>query len=372
MAFVPAAVPDRASTARGLLRTEIGGSGVKDMADLFTDLRRWQRLEFIAEDPLHVTQAARLRLAEYEGHGSWELYRLSNQFFVIAGNCIYNTPRFEPVPGEGFVQFHLKLAGQLIIKVPGCSDSLVVTGPRVLIWNQPNGVNTHERIDAGVRERSVTLYCRPDFLRLILKRDSARPDRLLDGITTGAGSAWHVLKPLSPLCLHLARSLLHNPYRDTMCLLYAEAKALELLCEVLHEFLEGPLTLAKECGDRDERQLDIARALLTTQFKPAPRVADLARLAGMSKSKLKRSFKSHFGVTLFEYGLECRMHHALELLRSGKHSVSQTAYAVGYSHHTSFTEAFHSFFGFLPRDARTERTLSMGDEKLSGIHLQNS
>ena len=336
------------------------------MTDLFTNLRRWRRLEFIAEDPSQAAQAARLRLAEYEGHGSWELYRLSNQFCVITGNCIYNTPRFEPVPGEGFVQFHLKLAGRLAIDVPGRTDSLVVTGPRVLIWNQPNGVNTQERIDAGVRERSVTLYCQPEFLQRVLKRDSAHPHRLLDGIITGAGSAWHMLKPLSPLCLHLARNLLHNPYRDTMCLLYAEAKALELLCEILHEFLEGSLTHAKECGDRDERQLDAARKLLATQFEPPPRVAELARMSGMSKSKLKRSFKAHFGLTLFDYGLECRMRYALELLRSGRQSVSQTAHAAGYSHHTSFTEAFHGFFGFLPRDVRVERVLSTRRGKLSG------
>jgi len=35
----------------------------------------------------------------------------------------------------------------------------------------------------------------------------------------------------------------------------------------------------------------------------------------MSESKLKRTFKSRFGATVFDYGLGCRMHHALQLLR---------------------------------------------------------
>jgi len=33
----------------------------------------------------------------------------------------------------------------------------------------------------------------------------------------------------------------------------------------------------------------------------------------MSESKLKRAFKDYFGTTIFEYGLECRMRHALDL-----------------------------------------------------------
>jgi AraC-like DNA-binding protein len=74
----------------------------------------------------------------------------------------------------------------------------------------------------------------------------------------------------------------------------------------------------------------------------------------MSESKLKRTFKARFGATVFDYGLECRMRHALELLRCRRMSVGQVAYAVGYRHQTSFTSAFFQFFGFLPSKARTD------------------
>jgi transcriptional regulator GlxA family with amidase domain len=74
----------------------------------------------------------------------------------------------------------------------------------------------------------------------------------------------------------------------------------------------------------------------------------------MSESKLKRAFKARFGVTVFDYGLECRMRYALELLRCKRMSVGQVAYAAGYRHQTSFASAFHDYFGFLPSKARTE------------------
>jgi AraC-like DNA-binding protein len=72
----------------------------------------------------------------------------------------------------------------------------------------------------------------------------------------------------------------------------------------------------------------------------------------MSASKLKRTFKARFGVTVFDYGLDCRMREALELLRCNHLSVGQVAHRVGYSHQTSFTAAFRHHFGFLPKDAR--------------------
>jgi len=310
---------------RGLLRTEIGDPGLATMADVFGNLRKWQRLEFVADSSSGDAQAARLRLTQKEGHGWWMLYRLSSQIFAIAGNCIYDAPRLEPVLGEDFVQFHMQLAGRLDIAVPGGTDLVVVPGSRLLVWNQPSGIDTYENVAAGVRENSVTLYVRPEFLRGILERDCVYPHPILRRIVDDSQRACHLLKPLSPTCQHLARSLLHNPYRSAICLLYAEAKALELLCELLNEFSDG---------------------------RAVPRIDDLARTSGMSKSKLKRAFKVRFGVTLRQYGVECRMHHALELLRSGRTSVSDVAHPAGYSHHTSFTEAFKKFYGYLPRDVR--------------------
>ena len=280
------------------------------------------------------------------------LYRLSSQFFAVVGNCIYDAPRFEPVVGDGFVQFHIQLTGCLDIAVPGGRDSVVVPGPRLLVWNLPSGVDTYENVDAGVRETSVTLFCRPEFLRNILERDGLADHSELKRTIDGSQVAWHLLRPLSPTCQHLARNMMHNPFRDSMCLLYAEAKALELLCEILSEFAENLFSPQDARIERDERSLDIVRRILSTQFNPVPRIEELARASGISKSKLKRIFRLRFGTTLCDYSLECRMRNAFELLRSGRVSVSEAAHAAGYSHHTSFTEAFRHFFGSLPRDVR--------------------
>jgi AraC-like DNA-binding protein len=52
------------------------------------------------------------------------------------------------------------------------------------------------------------------------------------------------------------------------------------------------------------------------------------------------------------------MQHARELLVSEGLSVSEVAYAVGYSHCTSFTAAFREFFDCLPSEIRSEAKAS--------------
>jgi len=78
-------------------------------------------------------------------------------------------------------------------------------------------------------------------------------------------------------------------------------------------------------SESESRQLDVARRMLATQLSTPLRIGDIARAIGMSDSKLKRTFKARFGVTVFDYGLECRMRHALELLRCKRMSVGQVA-----------------------------------------------
>jgi AraC-like DNA-binding protein len=60
-------------------------------------------------------------------------------------------------------------------------------------------------------------------------------------------------------------------------------------------------------------------------------------------------------MTVFEYGLGCRMRRALELLQADTVSICQVAESVGYQHQTSFTAAFRDHFGFLPSEARARR-----------------
>jgi AraC-like DNA-binding protein len=336
----------------GLLRSAlVGRQPAGTLRRLFANLRELTRGELIGEDPDHNAEASRLRVDRTDGHGSYELYRLDRDLFILTIDCLFDTVREEIVPGEGLLELHLCLRGRLTMNLPKCSQPIVAQGPCLLLLYQPVGADVSERLEAGMRYTGLSLYCRPSFLSELLHRNGISESALLDSIEANDGSrVWHETRPLSAGLHYVATSLLQSPYQQGFRILHSEAKALELLCQVL-----APNGID---GDRSAvtttvvRQIDAVRRILGTQYAPIPHTCELARRVGMSESKLKRAFKERFGTTVFEYGLECRMRHALELLRADSVSICQVAESVGYRHQTSFTAAFRDHFGFLPSEAR--------------------
>jgi AraC-like DNA-binding protein len=359
---ITAGKPRSGNAARsgGLFRGVLAGEG-QGVMQVFGSLGCTSDTRVTAEDQVRGTRAACRLLRPDEGHGRYDFYRVSDDLFVLGLDCIYDAPRFEFMPGEDLIEFYVKLSGRLSLMLPGEAVEVLVGDQQLLVWAQPRGVDASERIEPGLRDTSISLYCRPAFLRRLLARDSMKSHVLLDALNTlespQRDRVWHRILPLSPTAVHISRCLLHNPYCDGLRLLYAEARALELLCEILSGFGDS-VSDSRDRNERDLRRLDTARRILATQFRPVPRICDVARAVGLSESKLKRDFKDHFGVTVFDYGFECRMQHARELLVSEGLSVSEVAYAVGYSHCTSFTAAFREFFDCLPSEIRSEAKAS--------------
>lgn len=338
----------------GLFRRELMGTArAGTIKALFSDLRQVNRGEFFGEDPERHLQGSRVHIDRTQGHGTWELYRLDQDLYVVAADGVYDSPRFEVVPGEDLVEFHVRLSGVLEMNLPGHSEPVVATGPCLLVLYQPQGVSISERVLPNRRDTGVSLYCRVSYLSSLVQRNCITSWPVLDEIRSyqSAGRVWHRLMPLSPGLLYVGNSLLQSPFRRGIRLLHAEAKSLELLCEVLASHLDvaEPASVVSE---GELRQLELARHMLSTQFSSPPRTLQIARAVGMSESKLKRRFKERYGMTLLDFGLECRMRHALHLLKSRGMSVEQVAHAVGYGHQTTFSAAFRQHFGFLPRDAR--------------------
>jgi AraC-like DNA-binding protein len=357
----PAVPVDGAAVASdaslGLFRRESLSNGpAGTVRNLFADLRRVSRGEIIAENPERHLQGTRLHIDRTQGYGAWELYRLDQDLYVVATNGVYDTTRVETVPGEGLVEFHLRLSGTLEMTLPNCRRLLTVNGPSVLMMYQPPGVDVSERLMPRSQDASVTLYCRPDILNELARRNGIERWPLLEAIDqSGHDRVWYRQVEMSPMLLYIGTSLLESPYQRGIRLLHAEAKALEILCEVLATTQgERCETSQPRTSEGEVRQLEEARRMVASNMRSPLRICDIARATGMSESKLKRTFKARFGVTIFEYGFDRRMRHALELLRCKRMSVGQVAYSVGYRHQTSFASAFHDFFGFLPSKARTE------------------
>jgi len=90
-------------------------------------------------------------------------------------------------------------------------------------------------------------------------------------------------------------------------------------------------------------------ALITTDITvPPPTIKEMAREAAMSESKLKKVFKTVYGLPPYEYYQKQRMQKAKVMLLSGQYSIKDVGYTLGYANLSNFTLAFKKVFNQLP------------------------
>lgn len=129
-----------------------------------------------------------------------------------------------------------------------------------------------------------------------------------------------------------------------------------LLYAATLDFLHWHLAAFRSCEDcrrlsaHECRQLENARALLLQDLSTPPTIAELAKAVGMNQCKLKKTFKDHFGSTIYALFQKTRMTSAQRLLQN--HNVTETAMMLGYSNVSHFSAAFSRQFGNLPSKAR--------------------
>jgi AraC family transcriptional regulator, glycine betaine-responsive activator len=86
--------------------------------------------------------------------------------------------------------------------------------------------------------------------------------------------------------------------------------------------------------------------------------ATMARLAGVSPRHLDRLFAEHLGVSFQTTYHRIRLDHARRLLEQSPLSISELAFATGFSGASHFSKAFKDHFGMTPKSARAIRRMS--------------
>ena len=307
------------------------------------------------KDEENVLYSARVNLDAEEGSGYWEFIQVSDDLYIIAADYQYIDTRSESVLGEDFLEFHFKVSGELLLEVSD-GETLSVRGPSLLIWKQPSGCNIREWMKGGVRESSLTLYCKP---RLFTERLGFSPEQLpsiVQSFVEGKNSSieYDVI-PLNPALGFSITNLLRSNMGDKFHLIHTRAKTIDLLCDIL-QYLHPANTAddedAMSLSSYEQEQLQKARDILSTTFNPPPTIKALARKIGLNETKFKKGFKKLFGSTIHEYSNYHRMQKALELLQTSELTISEIAQSVGYEYQTSFTAAVKHFFGVTPKQLR--------------------
>jgi len=96
----------------------------------------------------------------------------------------------------------------------------------------------------------------------------------------------------------------------------------------------------------------VQRVLQTIKTAPAYDLSALARIAGLSNSRLSHLFKQETGRDLRSVLTHYRLEKAAELLQDAGMPVKEVSYIVGYRHSASFVRAFQRKFGCPPKRYR--------------------
>lgn len=124
--------------------------------------------------------------------------------------------------------------------------------------------------------------------------------------------------------------------------------------QFLYFFVEDIQTKISSRNVEDFREADLRKIReveekITYNFhKSTPSINEMAKMAGMSISKFKSLFFELYGTSPHQYILDKKMMYAKGLLQTGKYSITQVAYKVGYHHPSGFTRIYKQKFNHSP------------------------
>ena len=130
--------------------------------------------------------------------------------------------------------------------------------------------------------------------------------------------------------------------------LWYQCKALELAVTFL---LQPPVEKEMFCTRQQrlaQERVDRVIYLLKQNLAEPPTLEELGKKIGCSHFYLSRIFSAQTGNTITQCLRQLRMERAAELLRDGKHNVTEVSLEVGYNSLSHFSAAFHETYGCCP------------------------
>jgi AraC-like DNA-binding protein len=166
--------------------------------------------------------------------------------------------------------------------------------------------------------------------------------------------AFVVAQPMNLALQTIARALAEPPLNPDSPAgrLWYESKILELLSLLLFAPTVGAESKREMFCDRQKRlsreRVEQACAILKRDLENPPSLEMLATQVGCGTFHLSRIFSQQVGQTVPQYLRQLRLERAAQLLREGKHNVTEAAIAVGYSSLSHFSKAFWETYGCCP------------------------
>lgn len=207
-----------------------------------------------------------------------------------------------------------------------------------------SGVNYELR--AGERHRSFTFCLAPEFFDELEGVTDAEKEDLVQflanqEVNTHAPEVVRALESLGPEWAQKSGG-------DRFC----RAKLNEILAVSLCEAHDQDERASRAVNDENRRLAREAQMIIDRHYTEAITLQSIAKQLYVGKTRLCGVFKKEYGCCVAEYLRDKRITKAKELLATTNSSVGEVGRIVGYSHQSSFAEAFRRECGVTPTQWR--------------------
>ena len=123
------------------------------------------------------------------------------------------------------------------------------------------------------------------------------------------------------------------------------------ISHALDEFIESVY------NSRDAKkmsQLKPAIEFMQYHYYQPLTLADVAKAAHLSVSRLAHLFREQMGMTIVDYLTNVRINHAKRMLLTTENNCTRICYEVGYNNQSYFTRVFKQITGMTPREFRNQ------------------
>ncbi|SDD39060.1 AraC-type DNA-binding protein [Mucilaginibacter pineti] len=171
---------------------------------------------------------------------------------------------------------------------------------------------------------------------------------ILANVLTGPAKFFYHEKML-PEVQRILKQLSEFRDRGRLGELYYSTKTQEMIYLLFDQLLNRGTEKHNPVNKADIEKLYAIRTAILADLSLPPQLGTLAKMTGMSETKMKQLFKQTFGDTIYNYYQNERMQEAAFLLKHAGHSVAETGYRLGFTNLSHFARLFEKHYNITPK-----------------------
>lgn len=240
------------------------------------------------------------------------------------------------------------ISGNKKIKTNSFKNELFINANECSIFNFSDDKKIHE-FRPDINLQLLFIIMKPGFLNSSFCKELKKTVHGIDMPSThGDGEPFNLSNSMSPVMRVCINQICNCPYSGGARSFYFESKIMELIAHNLNIFQTGFQVQNNKLKSSDIDKMHYASELLVKDFKNPPKISDVLKIIGTSRTKFFNDFRQVHGVSPVAYMRSVRMETAKVLLDDQNMNIAEISDFLGFSYPAHFSRAFKAYYGFYP------------------------